>query len=141
MEIVYEGTDLQEVYERMKTKILESFSSYLKNGSGWVLKKVVRLDITLSKFKPMRGSSYIPLPNAVRNKNAVINVKNKDDECFKWAATRALNPVEKHPERITEELREQAEKLNWDGIVFPTQVIRLFFPKKRRRRKKSLLRR
>ena len=57
MEIVFEATDLQGVYERMKTKILESFSTYLKNGSGWVLKKVVRLDITLSKFKPMKGSS------------------------------------------------------------------------------------
>ena len=60
MEIVYEATDLHATYERMKTKILESFSTYLKNGSGWVLKKVVRLDITLSKFKPMKGSSYIP---------------------------------------------------------------------------------
>ena len=129
MEIVYEATDLQEVYERMKTKILESFSTYLKNGSGWVLKKVVRLDITLSKFKPMRGSSYIPLPNAVRNKGAVINMKNEDDECFKWASTRALNPVEKNSERIMEELREQAEKLNWDGIIFPTPCSEKYFEK------------
>ena len=56
MEIVFEATDLHATYERMKTKILESFSTYLKNGSGWVLKKVVRLDITLSKFKPTKGS-------------------------------------------------------------------------------------
>ena len=120
IEIVYESTDLNEVYERMITKILESFSTYLKNGSGWVLKKVVKLDITLSKFKPLRGSSHIPLPSAVKNKNAVINMKNKDDQCFKWAVTRALNPVEKNAERISEELREQSETLNWDGIEFPT---------------------
>ena len=25
---------------------------------------------------------------------AIINLKNADDECFKWAITRALNPVE-----------------------------------------------
>ena len=129
MEIVYEATDLQGVYERVKTKILESFSTYLKNGSGWVLKKVVRLDITLSKFRPMEGSSYIPLPSAVRNKGAVINMKNEDEYCFKWAATRALNPVEKHPERITGELREQAERLNWDGIVFPTPCSEKYFEK------------
>ncbi len=42
--------------------------------------------------------------------------------CFKWAITRALNPVEDNPHRITKELREQAEKLNWDDITFPTKV-------------------
>ena len=129
MEIIYEATDLHEVYERIKTKILESFSTYLKNGSGWVLKKVVRLDITLSKFKPMKGSSHIPLPKKMRNKSAIINMKNEDDQCFKWAATRALNPVKKNPGRITKELREQAEKLNWEGIEFPTPCSEKYFRK------------
>ena len=139
MEIVFEATDLQEVYERMKTKILESFSTYLKNGSGWVLKKVVRLDITLSKFKPMRGSSYIPLPSAVKNKGAIINMKNEDEYCFKYSIARSLNPVEKHPERITEELREQAEELNWDGIVFPTPCSEKYFEKFGRNNNMSVL--
>ena len=38
---------------------------------------------------------------------AIINLKNADDECFKWAITRALNPVEKHSERIEIKLREK----------------------------------
>ena len=129
LEITYESTDLNEVYERMITKILESFSTYLKNGSGWVLKKVVKLDITLSKFKPLRGSSHIPLLKVIDNKKAVINMKNKDDFCFKWAVTRALNPVDKNAERISEELREQAEKLNWDGIEFPIPCSERVFEK------------
>ena len=41
---------------------------------------------------------------------------------FKWAVTRALNPVNKNTERITIELREQAKTLNWDGINFPTPL-------------------
>ena len=36
--------------------------------------------------------------------------------------TRALNPVENHPERITQELRKQSEELNWKGIEFPMEV-------------------
>ena len=50
----------------------------------------------------------------------VINMKNEDNQCFKWAVTRGLNPVKKNPKRITEELERQAEELNWDGIKFPT---------------------
>ncbi len=42
--------------------------------------------------------------------------------CFKWAVTRALNPTTSNPERITKELREQAEKYDWSGIAFPTKV-------------------
>ncbi len=49
-------------------------------------------------------------------------MKNKDDQCFKWAVTRALNPVNKDSDRITKELKNQAKKLNWDGITFPVKV-------------------
>ncbi len=49
--------------------------------------------------------------------------KCKESEmCFKWAVTRALNPVTKNPQRITKELREQSEKYDWEGITFPTKV-------------------
>lgn len=89
----------------MITKILESFSTYLKNGSGWILKKVLRLDVALSKFRPLGGSSHIPLPKVIENKKTVINMKNEDDLCFKWAVRRPLNPVGKNAERITMDLR------------------------------------
>ena len=36
--------------------------------------------------------------------------------------TRALNPINKHSERVTDELRVQSEKLKWGGIEFPTKV-------------------
>ena len=56
-------------------------------------------------------------------------MKNDDVYCFKWANTRALNPVNEHPERVTKELRKQAEELNWDGIEFPTPCSERMFKK------------
>ena len=52
------------------------------------------------KYVPLGGSSYIPLPKFLAAKNANINLKNENDECFKWAITPALNPIEKNSERI-----------------------------------------
>ena len=46
------------------------------------------------------GSPYIPLTGFLSAKKAIINLKNEDEECFKWAITRALNPVERNSERI-----------------------------------------
>ena len=48
------------------------------------------------------------------SKEAIINIKNEDDECFKWAITRALNLVEKISERIDKKHREKSEVLNWE---------------------------
>ena len=53
-------------------------------------------------------------------RKAIINVQNKDNECFKWSVVRALNPVKKDPKRITKELREQAKAYDWSDIPFPT---------------------
>ena len=36
--------------------------------------------------------------------------------------TRALNPVDVHPERITKELKEQSERLDWSGLKFPVKL-------------------
>ncbi len=46
-------------------------------------------------------------------------MKNKDDQCFKWAATRALHPVEDHAYRVTELLKEQSEGYNWNESPSP----------------------
>ena len=74
------------------------------------------------KYVPLGGSSYILLPKFLAAKKAIINLKNEGDECFKWAITRALNPVEKNSERIDKKLREKSEVLNWDSLKFPVNL-------------------
>ena len=118
-EVVYEATNVVETYDRMVTKIIELFANFLRKGSGWRLKRVVKLIITKSRQNPNSGSSHIPLPKKIANKKALINMENKDDMCFKYAVTRALNPVSRDAERITKVLKKHSD-LNWDGIEFPT---------------------
>lgn len=37
------------------------------------------------KYKPRSGSSYVELPAELRHhKKGLINVKNNDDECYRW---------------------------------------------------------
>ena len=121
-EIVLEGTDVAELFIQMVDRILESFANFQMKGSNWRLKSVIRLEINTGTYKPLKGKSYIPLPKELAAKKAIINIKNEDDECFKWCVTRALNPIVKHSERITEQLKEHAKSLNWDGIKFPVAV-------------------
>ena len=52
-------------------------------------------------------------------KKASIDVKNEDDESFKWSITRALNPVENPPDRIDKKLREISQILSLEEPKFP----------------------
>ena len=52
----------------------------------------------------------------------MINLRNEDEECFKWAITRALNPVENNSERIDIKHREKSEVLNLEGLKFPVNL-------------------
>ena len=83
---------------------------------------VLSLDLHTVTYVPLRGPSYIPLPKFLAEKKAIISLTNEDDECFKYAITRALNPVEKTSERIDKKLRETSKDLNWDGLKFPINL-------------------
>jgi len=50
------------------------------------------------------------------------NENKTDNQCLKWCVARALNPVTDHPERITTQLKEQAETLNFKYISFPVKL-------------------
>ena len=68
------------------------------------------------------GYSYIPLPKFLAANKPIINLKNEDDESFKWAITRALNPAEEHSEHIDKKHWEKSEVLNWNGLKFPVNL-------------------
>ena len=121
-EIILEATNIDELYKKSTDQILEFFDTFQNNGSGWVFKSIVSLEIHTVKYQPMRGSSYIPLPEYLAKKQAITNLKNNDDQCFKWAVTRAMNLTKLHPERIDKKLRAKVDTLNWDGITFPTPL-------------------
>ena len=75
---------------------------------------------TLHKISFNRGGTFIDSPEWLKNKKAMINPKNKDNECFKYAITVELNHerIKNHPERISN-LKPFTDQYKWKGIEFP----------------------
>eukprot|EP01050_Picozoa_sp_SAG11_P022849 SAG11_NODE_4423_length_1900_cov_59.536369_1_plen_390_part_01 len=90
----------------IKTKIPELEA---RNGSFWKFKKVLSIDLHVGRHKPLKGSSYVPLPKALTLKKAVINIKNDDNECFKWAILSALYTPNKDAQRVSHYKRMDKE--------------------------------
>ena len=95
-----EKSEVKVFLKEMIIEILGNLIIYQKNGSGWYFKEVKRLHTV--EYKSMRGSSFIPLPNFIMRKKAIINMENKDDKCFLWSILRYLHPREKHSTRIND---------------------------------------
>ena len=101
----------QEVYDIMTT--------YQRMGSGWRFHHTNYVELSVDKYAPFAGSSYIPLPNFFENKKAIINVKNENDnECFKWVVTLCVYPANNHVDRLSNYI-ENSKKFNWKNIKFP----------------------
>ena len=103
-------------------KILNLVSQWLSEGSGWLIKSVDNHFLNFVKYKPINGSSYIPLPEPLKTKKGLINLKNKDNECFRWCHIRHLNPEKKDPQRIKKSDRVYISKLDYSEITFPVTI-------------------
>jgi len=79
-------------------KRVDAFS---RRGSGYVLVSMDRLTVSFVKYRPLDGSSYIPIPAWLRTKHCVVNVQNNEERCFVWAVLFALFPAECNPHRTS----------------------------------------
>ena len=59
-------------------------------GSGWTLYEVAGGYVNIAPYVPYAGNTYIPFPKDLAAKKAVVNVKNADNECLKWALKSAF---------------------------------------------------
>lgn len=113
--------DLVQSLRDSNKKIMTSFLEYQRQGSNWTLDKIIGLTLNIAKHKPLRESSFIPLPIRLRVKKAIVNVQNTDQKCFQWAILSALYPALHHAERVSNYL-PYADKLEFTGIEFPMQM-------------------
>ena len=89
-------------------------------GSNWVVKRFEMLFATTYTLKDARGSSYTPTPEVLCNsKLGLINIKNEDQECFKYCMLYRQTGKVKHCDRITV-LKKVEDKYKWEGIKFTT---------------------
>ena len=118
---VYNLSDMGEIVSEMIEHMQQQIENPALRDSKFVFDGVIiYMDIDFHRLNLTRGSSYIPLPNWLSKKGAIINPKNSDMECFKWAVIAAMKwkDIGDHPERISK-LRRYEDDFDWDGMKFP----------------------
>ena len=113
--------DVEKLINKCIKKIIEQIEIYEKNGSGWYFKEVVQLEIHTVEFNSTKGSTYIPLPDWISDKKAIVNIQNKDEKCFLWCILRYLYQRDKNDSRLTD-LKKYEFSLISKGISFPMKL-------------------
>ena len=71
-------TDESAEYNVMIQNIEERVQNFNQRGSNWRFQRILSLDVHFTDYLPLRDSSFIELPKELKNKKAVINLKNQD---------------------------------------------------------------
>jgi hypothetical protein len=87
---LYHAGDINEHLKKSFAKIIHEIEECASKESGWSLHENKTLELRTNKFVSLHGSSYLRLPEVIKNTESIINVQNLDNECFKWSVLAAF---------------------------------------------------
>ena len=120
MMTVYNLNDKNEIVTAMIEHMAQQIENPALRNSQFIFNRVLYMDMDFHRLNLTRGSSYIPLPDWLMKKKAIINPRNSDMECFKWAVIAAMKweEIGNNPERISKLKRYEGE-FDWGDLEFP----------------------
>ncbi|MFO0004618.1 MAG: hypothetical protein ACK559_26165, partial [bacterium] len=71
-------------------QIIEEVEKFTQGSSGHGIDRVIKFDLKLDRWAPVRGLSYLASPLWIVAKKCCVNVRNKDRDCFRYALTAAV---------------------------------------------------
>ncbi len=110
---IYNKSKINDVLNKNNEILLEAIETFIECGSNWQLYAIKGVEIDIDVFRPLGGSSYVELPDFIKNKKCCINVKNKDDKCFARSIQSFLEheSIKDHHDRESSYNKENLQKL------------------------------
>lgn len=123
--IIRNNRDIDDVIQDFTTQYIKfSEQSYITPFN------LNSIDIHIAKVNAISGSSYVELPDFIRNKKAIINIKNEDKKCFLYSVLCGLKIPENHPERVSHYVNRINDLLYKEDDM-PMDINKIIFFEKR----------
>ena len=121
MTSVYRGSETDQIVDGMIANMKFKIETPVLLNSRFVFDEFLYLDVNFHQLNLMRGSSYLPLPDWLARKKAIVNPHNDDEECFKWSVIAAEKVGMKDPQRVLN-LRKFTHNYDWSGLEFLVSI-------------------
>ena len=113
------GDSVRALYD-VQTDYLERWvENFTNTVSGLMIDRCIALYFNITRYEPLKVSSYSPLLEKLANKKAIINVENEDNRCLERTLKSALYPASKNAQWA---YNYKNYNLNMNGITFPTPL-------------------
>ena len=112
---------MEDEYNDSVNEVNHKLGLYMREASGWVLDKVENIYLKITSYNPIRGSCHRETPKRLKNKNAIINVKNKDNRCFENAILASVFPANNNKNKVFSN-RAHINELKTVGIEMPMSI-------------------
>ena len=124
---ILRSTEINEMLDESSQQINTSFENFVQRGSGWILESIDYLKIYSAIFNPIRGKTYVPTPESIMKKEAVINIQNEDERCFEYAVVASQHFDEIDQRQATRpgqysRWMEGEKRLNFEGCEQPMKL-------------------
>ena len=82
------------MFRSIYTTIIANIQKSLGKDSGWIIDSFIDHTVSILKYNPLAGSSYIKKPKKLDNpRKEFFKIQNVDDiECFKMLFGQILKP-------------------------------------------------
>lgn len=103
-------------------KMLNSLDTFRADGSGWHIRKVLHMEQTIAKFRPLGGSCTLyQLPENLLRKRCLLNVTGPpelDGHCFKYAVMAGLYTADDVTGQLPwSDLHQYRHVLKFEGLA------------------------
>ena len=125
---LYHRSSIRRLLDNLTQSLIqkrEDNLARLEGASNHKSKYIDEIYIRFHEINSPNTRSFIPTPNKLLNKNAIINPQNKDNKCFLYAIAISVYYDEidkKHPSKISKKLLKCCETLNIENIEFPPKI-------------------
>jgi hypothetical protein len=92
----------KKFYTKCVSKIENTTNIFEQYSSGWQLDCVTGSDVRIGLCRPFKVSCWINIPPVLKNKKCILNIKNNDNLCFKWAVLAAIHKPFYPSEKVNE---------------------------------------
>ena len=112
---------MDQIVDRMTANMKFQIENPALLNSRFVFDEFLYLDVNFHQLNLTRGNSYLPLPDWLVRKKAIVNPHNDNEECFKWSVIAAERVGMKDPQRVSN-LRKFMDNYHWSGLEFPVSI-------------------
>lgn len=113
-----------EKITKMLDYIKEQINEFCGYGSGWIFEYNIQLQVNAIKYSPLKGKSYIKLPEWVSNKKkaGIINIKNDDNKCFIYSCRAFHLEPKKNAERVKQYMDDKLQGPSVGTLEYPIEA-------------------